>query len=171
MPASGARAEVVAAAVEVEKHGGGDDATGPAVPVAVSLGTGGLGLRGDVTAGAPSRDLGATSGLDHGNGAARAATRRRTILLKVIAEMALNKTFSFVLVAVLALVVMSQGAEAVTLPAWCTCSDNQTKTKNACSVAGANYDGGSCGLDQIGKYNAFLMSCSQQQNGSYRCWH
>ncbi|KAF9297553.1 hypothetical protein BKA57DRAFT_137485 [Linnemannia elongata] len=84
--------------------------------------------------------------------------------------MALNKIFSFLLVAVLALVVMSQGATAVTLPAWCNCSNDQAKTKKACSVAGANYDGSSCGLDQIGKYNAFLMSCSQQ-NGSYKCWH
>ncbi|KAF9145564.1 hypothetical protein BGX30_008123 [Mortierella sp. GBA39] len=84
--------------------------------------------------------------------------------------MALNKTFSFVLVAVLALVVMSQGAEAVTIPAWCNCGNDQTKTKNACSVAGANYDGGSCGLDHIGKYNAFIMSCSHQ-NASFKCWH
>ncbi|KAF8945900.1 hypothetical protein BGZ47_001788 [Haplosporangium gracile] len=84
--------------------------------------------------------------------------------------MALNKIFSFFLVAVLALVVMSQGAEAVTIPSWCNCNNDQAKTKKACSVAGANYDGSSCGLDQIGKYNAFLMSCSQQ-NGSYKCWH
>ncbi|KAG9071744.1 hypothetical protein KI688_005959 [Linnemannia hyalina] len=85
--------------------------------------------------------------------------------------MALNRTFSFVLVAVLALVVMSQGAEAVTLPAWCTCSNDQTKTKNACGDAGANYDGGSCGLDQIGKYNAFLWSCHDVQHGAFKCWH
>lgn len=33
-------------------------------------------------------------------------------------------------------------------------------------VAGGNYDGGSCGVDHIGRYNAFLMSCSDQ-NGMY----
>ncbi|KAG0201616.1 hypothetical protein BGX28_005606 [Mortierella sp. GBA30] len=85
-------------------------------------------------------------------------------------QMAFSKIFSFFLVAVLALVVMSQGAEAVTLPTWCNCSNDQTKTKNACNIAGANYDGSSCGLDQIGKYNAFLMGCSQQK-GSFKCWH
>ncbi|KAF9152692.1 hypothetical protein BG015_004861 [Linnemannia schmuckeri] len=81
-----------------------------------------------------------------------------------------QQIFSFFLVAVLALVVMSEGTEAVTIPAWCNCSNDQAKSKKACSVAGANYDGSSCGLDHIGKYNAFLMSCSQQ-NGSYKCWH
>ncbi|KAF9912560.1 hypothetical protein EC991_009985 [Linnemannia zychae] len=83
--------------------------------------------------------------------------------------MAFNKIFSFFLVTILALVVMSQGTEAATLPSWCTCNDDQTKTKKACGIAGGNYDGGSCGLDQIGKYNAFLMGCSQL-NGMYRCW-
>ncbi|KAH7039147.1 hypothetical protein BKA57DRAFT_509111 [Linnemannia elongata] len=84
--------------------------------------------------------------------------------------MALNKILSFFLVAVLALVVMSQGAEAVTLPAWCNCSNDQAKTKKACSEAGGNYDGSSCGLDQIGKYNAFL-GCCYYQHGGYKCWH
>ncbi|CAO3568971.1 unnamed protein product [Mortierella alpina] len=87
-----------------------------------------------------------------------------------INNMAFNKIFSFFIVTVLALVVMSQGAEAVTLPAWCKCSNDQNKTKKACGVAGGNYDGGSCGLDQIGKYNSFLQSCSTQ-NGAYQCWH
>ncbi|KAF9973223.1 hypothetical protein BGZ65_009371 [Modicella reniformis] len=84
--------------------------------------------------------------------------------------MALNKIFSFFVVAVLALVVMSQGAEALTMPAWCNCNNDQTKTKKACSSAGGNYDGSSCGLDQVGKYKSFLERCSNQ-NGSYKCWH
>ncbi|KAG0089468.1 hypothetical protein BGZ93_009844 [Podila epicladia] len=84
--------------------------------------------------------------------------------------MALNKIFSFFIVVVLALVVMSQGTDAATIPSWCNCNNDQTKTKKACNTAGGNYDGSSCGLDHIGKYNAFLMSCSQQ-NGSYKCWH
>ncbi|KAF9378099.1 hypothetical protein CPC16_011467 [Podila verticillata] len=84
--------------------------------------------------------------------------------------MAFNKITSFFLVAVLALAVMSQGADAATIPSWCNCNNDQTKTKKACSTAGGNYDGSSCGLDQIGKYNAFLMSCSSQ-NGSFKCWH
>ncbi|KAF9279969.1 hypothetical protein BGZ88_012438 [Linnemannia elongata] len=81
----------------------------------------------------------------------------------------LNKIFSFFLVAVLALVVMSQGAEAVTLPAWCNCSNDQAKTKQAYSEAyseaSGNCDGSSCGLDQIGKYSAFLRSCYYQHGG------
>ncbi|KAF9210732.1 hypothetical protein BGZ59_009053 [Podila verticillata] len=84
--------------------------------------------------------------------------------------MALNRICSVFLVAVLALVVMSQCAEAVTLPAWCTCSDNSSKTQTACGAAGGNWDGGSCGLDQIGKYNAFLGRCSTL-GGTFRCWH
>ncbi|KAF8978008.1 hypothetical protein BGZ52_006524 [Haplosporangium bisporale] len=84
--------------------------------------------------------------------------------------MALNKICSFFLVAVLALVVMSQGAEAVTLPAWCTCSDNSSKTQTACGAAGGNWDGGSCGLDQIGKYHAFLGRCLTF-TGTSRCWN
>ncbi|KAG0377415.1 hypothetical protein BGX24_006132 [Mortierella sp. AD032] len=87
-----------------------------------------------------------------------------------ILRMAFNKIFSFFLVAVLALVIMSQGAEAATIPSWCNCNNDQSKTKKACSIAGGNYDGSSCGLDHIGKYNSFLMGCSQQ-NGSYKCWH
>ena len=67
-PASAARTEVVAAAVEVVPHGGGNDAAGAAVPVGMGLGTGLLGLPGDVTAGAPGRDVGGTGGLGHGNG-------------------------------------------------------------------------------------------------------
>ncbi|KAF9084553.1 hypothetical protein BGX29_002485 [Mortierella sp. GBA35] len=84
--------------------------------------------------------------------------------------MALNKIFSFFLAAVFALAIISQGAEAVILPIWCTCSDNMSKTQTACATAVDNWDGGSCGQDQIGKYNAFLGRCNTL-GGTFRCWH
>ncbi|KAF9323969.1 hypothetical protein BG006_000967 [Podila minutissima] len=74
------------------------------------------------------------------------------------------------LVAIVALVVMSQGADVVTLPAWRTCSNDMSKTQTACNAAGGNWDGGSCDMGQIGMYNAFLSRCSAL-SGQYRCWH
>jgi hypothetical protein len=80
------------------------------------------------------------------------------------------KILSFSVVAVLALFAMSQSVEAVTIPAWCNCSDNTDKTQKACRTASGNWDGNSCGLDNIGKYNAFLPACANL-GGQYRCWH
>lgn len=80
--------------------------------------------------------------------------------------MALNKISSFLLAAVLALVVMSQGTDAAM---WCSCSNDPSKTQQSCSFAAGNFDGGSCGLDPVAKLDSFIYRC-QSINGKVNCW-
>ncbi|KAI7831620.1 hypothetical protein BC939DRAFT_144748 [Gamsiella multidivaricata] len=82
-----------------------------------------------------------------------------------------NKSALLFLVALVVLGLISQSADAVTIPAWCTCSNDSTKTQGSCNYAGANWDGGSCGLDSLSKYNVFLQVCATTLHGQYRCWH
>ncbi|KAK5799119.1 hypothetical protein F5H01DRAFT_357967 [Linnemannia elongata] len=60
-------------------------------------------------------------------------------------------------------------AEAVKFPTWCICGNDKTKTEILCKFAAANWDGGSCGLDNQRAYNSFVTAC--KQNGGESCWN
>ncbi|KAF9104329.1 hypothetical protein BGX29_002072 [Mortierella sp. GBA35] len=79
-------------------------------------------------------------------------------------------SFKPAFLAVLALLVLqvfmstSPQVEAVRFPIWCFCGDSKTKTEIMCRFASANWDGGSCGLDNQRAYTAFVDAC--KQNGA-----
>ncbi|KAF9370111.1 hypothetical protein CPC16_003919, partial [Podila verticillata] len=84
-------------------------------------------------------------------------------------QMAINKIV-LLLVALAAPLAMTQAAGAPTIPAWCLCSDNKSLTQTACSRAGGNWDGGSCGLDSVPKFNSFGNNC-YSLGGRGKCWN
>ncbi|KAF9093117.1 hypothetical protein BGX23_003630 [Mortierella sp. AD031] len=60
--------------------------------------------------------------------------------------------------------------ETVNIPIWCIRVD---KTQSCCNYAGGNWDGGSCGLSNIDKYQYFSLSCSIRDpyNNRKQCWN
>ncbi|KAG0090427.1 hypothetical protein BGZ92_002979 [Podila epicladia] len=73
--------------------------------------------------------------------------------------MAINKLVLLLVAALAAPLTMTQAAGGPTIPSWCSCSDNKNLTQTACYRAGGNWDGGSCGVDTVAKFNSFGNIC------------
>ncbi|KAF9385320.1 hypothetical protein CPB97_004922 [Podila verticillata] len=84
-------------------------------------------------------------------------------------QMASNKIL-LLLVTLATSLAMTQAAGAPTIPAWCSCSGNKSLTQTACGRAGGNWDGGSCGLDSVPKFNSFGNNC-YSLGGQGKCWN
>lgn len=84
--------------------------------------------------------------------------------------MAFNKIVLILVAAIATPLTLIQAAGGPTIPSWCSCSDNKYLTQTACGRAGGNWDGGSCGVDTVAKFNSFGNNC-YSLGGRGRCWH
>ncbi|KAG0045247.1 hypothetical protein BGZ83_009517 [Gryganskiella cystojenkinii] len=77
---------------------------------------------------------------------------------------AIRAAFTFVVLAI-----VSSTASATIYPIWCKC-ESSALTAHPCSVAGGNYDGGSCGMTSYTKCNNFRNACKSEQGQGINCW-
>ncbi|KAG0250311.1 hypothetical protein BGZ95_007226, partial [Linnemannia exigua] len=80
------------------------------------------------------------------------------------------KTASLVACAVALLSLVNVTSASVPLPQWCTCGDANI-TQTVCRVVSGNFDGHTCGINDLNKYGWFGSYCNLQQYGTPVCWH
>ncbi|OAQ21916.1 hypothetical protein K457DRAFT_26660 [Linnemannia elongata AG-77] len=90
-------------------------------------------------------------------------------------KMSFKITHLIALAFAMLLVVMStHQAEAQKFPIWCFC-DSNVYTGIICTspLAGGNFDGGSCGLDNYTKYSRFVGLCKNAKDSKHQlsCWN
>ena len=82
-----------------------------------------------------------------------------------------NKMSKTTFLVAFSMVVLSvvNSVSADTFPQWCLCGGT-SQTRDVCERVYANWDGGSCGLDNQNVFNNFISTC-KSQNRAPQCWH
>ncbi|KAI9238937.1 MAG: hypothetical protein BYD32DRAFT_412567 [Podila humilis] len=77
-----------------------------------------------------------------------------------------NKIVLLVVTALVAApLAMTEAAGGPEIPAWCLCKNSVAVTGPLCRQAGANWDGGSCGIANTNAFWAFYKLCPDRH-----CW-
>jgi len=84
--------------------------------------------------------------------------------------MSFKATFLVASTMVILSIVNSVNAASVPLPQWCVCGESWV-TRDVCEAVFGNWDGGSCGLNDINFYRNFGTRCEITGGRHAVCWH